>query len=56
MRFVIDTNVVAYYLLRTKPFADEARRFLAIAGIGLAPAVRRPRLPTWCGWRFEPVL
>jgi predicted nucleic acid-binding protein len=30
---------MAYYLLGTKPFADEARRFLAVVGIGLAPVL-----------------
>ena len=37
MRFVVDTNVVAYYLLGTQPFAAEARRFLLIVSAGLAP-------------------
>ena len=27
MRAVVDTNVVAYFLLGTEPFVDEARRF-----------------------------
>ena len=27
MKAVVDTNVVAYYLLGTKPFVDEVRRF-----------------------------
>jgi len=39
MKFVIDTNVVAYYLLGTKPFADEARGFLTFARNGLAPVL-----------------
>ena len=39
MRFVIDTNVLAYYLLGTKPFAAEARRFLAGVGGGMAPVL-----------------
>jgi predicted nucleic acid-binding protein len=37
--FVIDTNVVAYYLLGTKPFTAEARSFLATVGTGLAPVL-----------------
>ena len=37
MKLVIDTNVVAYYLLGTQPFAGEARRFLAGVGTGMAP-------------------
>jgi predicted nucleic acid-binding protein len=36
---VIDTNVVAYYLLGTEPFVEEARQFISIASHGLAPAV-----------------
>jgi len=39
MTFVIDTNVVAYYLLGTQPFANEARRFLATVGHGIAPVL-----------------
>jgi predicted nucleic acid-binding protein len=39
VKFVIETNVVAYYLLGTQPFAQEARRFLAGVGTGLAPVV-----------------
>jgi predicted nucleic acid-binding protein len=35
---VVDTNVVAYYLLGTEPFADEARAFLRAAGAMSAPA------------------
>jgi predicted nucleic acid-binding protein len=34
---VVDTNVVAYYLLGTKPFADEARRFWRAAAEVWAP-------------------
>jgi predicted nucleic acid-binding protein len=39
MTFVIDTNVVAYFLLGTMPFASEAERFMAVAKHGLAPVV-----------------
>lgn len=39
MTFVIDTNVVAYYLLGTLPYVHEARRFLAAVGNGLAPVL-----------------
>lgn len=35
---VVDTNVVAYYLLGTEPFADEARRFWRAAKSVSAPA------------------
>lgn len=39
MRAVVDTNVVAYYLLGTKPFADEAARFWRQVESPLAPAL-----------------
>jgi len=39
VKFVIDTNVLAYYLLGTKPFADEARRFLTVVDRGMAPVL-----------------
>ena len=39
MRAVVDTNVVAYYLLGTPPFAAEARGFWRRAGETLAPAL-----------------
>ena len=35
---VVDTNVVAYYLLGTEPFADEVRAFWRAAGAVSAPA------------------
>jgi predicted nucleic acid-binding protein len=35
---VVDTNVVAYYLLGTEPFADEVRAFWRAAGSVSAPA------------------
>src|SRR5262245_20447347 len=35
---VVDTNVVAYYLLGTEPFADEARAFWRGGGAMSAPA------------------
>jgi len=34
---VVDTNVVAYYLLGTEPFVDEVRRLWQIADQTLAP-------------------
>ena len=39
MRAVIDTNVVAYYLLGTEPFVDEARRFWHVVRDPVAPAL-----------------
>jgi predicted nucleic acid-binding protein len=38
MSAVVDTNVVAYYLLGTEPFAVEARRFWHATDQPLAPA------------------
>lgn len=35
---VVDTNVVAYYLLRTEPFAEEATAFWNSAGVVYSPA------------------
>ena len=37
MKAVVDTNVVAYYLLGTEPFLDEARRFWRIITEAYAP-------------------
>ena len=39
MNAVVDTNVVAYYLLGTEPFVDETQRFWRAVGRPLAPAV-----------------
>lgn len=39
MKAVVDTNVVAYHLLGTPGFAEEAGRFLRRAGELVAPAV-----------------
>ena len=39
MRAVVDTNVVAYYLLGTKPFADETAPFWRHVESPLAPAL-----------------
>lgn len=39
MRAVVDTNVVAYFLLGTQPFVDEARRFWHTVGEVMAPAI-----------------
>lgn len=37
MKAVVDTNVVAYYLLGTEPFIDEARRFWRTVEEACAP-------------------
>lgn len=39
MRAVVDTNVIAYFLLGTLPFADEAREFWRVVSEPVAPAV-----------------
>lgn len=39
IRAVVDTNVVAFYLLGTEPFAEEAGRFWRAADQVIAPAV-----------------
>ena len=39
MRAVVDTNVVAYYLLGTEPFVNEARRFWEAVREPIAPAL-----------------
>lgn len=39
MNAVVDTNVVAYYLLATEPFVDEARQFWRVVSQPLAPAI-----------------
>jgi predicted nucleic acid-binding protein len=39
MKAVVDTNVVAYFLLGTEPFAAEASHFLASISNPMAPAL-----------------
>lgn len=39
MNAVVDTNVVAYYLLGTEPFAGEAGRFWRVVKEALAPTL-----------------
>lgn len=39
MNAVVDTNVVAYYLLATEPFAEETRRFWRAVAQPLAPTL-----------------
>ena len=38
MKAVVDTNVVAYYLLGTEPFVDEVRQFWRTVEEPIAPA------------------
>lgn len=38
MKVVVDTNVVAYYLLKTEPFFEEARKFWRAVSRPMAPA------------------
>ena len=38
MRVVVDTNVLAYYLLKTEPFVDELRGFWRRVEAAHAPA------------------
>ena len=38
MTVVVDTNIVAYYLLRTEPFVDEVRRLWRAVTDPLAPS------------------
>ena len=46
MKAVVDTNVLAYFLLGTRPFVDEASRFWHALDDALAPAVW---LGAWAG-------
>ena len=39
MKAVVDTNVIAYFLLGTRPFVEEASRFWHVLDGALAPAV-----------------
>ncbi len=39
MKAIVDTNVVAYFLLGTEPFAAEAQRFLAHLSNPMAPVL-----------------
>lgn len=39
MNAVVDTNVVAYYLLGTEPFVEESRRFWGVIALPFAPTL-----------------
>ena len=55
MRAVIDTNVLAYFLLGTRPFVDEASRFWHTVDGTVAPAVWEAELANvvWMAIRAE---
>jgi predicted nucleic acid-binding protein len=36
---VVDTNVIAYFVLGTEPFVDETREFMAVLDEAWAPAI-----------------
>jgi len=36
---VVDTNVIAYFVLGTEPFVDETREFMAVLDDAWAPAI-----------------
>jgi predicted nucleic acid-binding protein len=52
---VVDTNVIAYFLLGTEGFVDEARDFMAALEDGWAPAVWEAELATvlWMATRHK---
>jgi predicted nucleic acid-binding protein len=52
---VIDTNVVAYFLLGTDRFVDEARDFMSALGEGWAPALWEAELANvlWMATRHK---
>jgi len=49
VRVVVDTNVIAYFLLGTEPFADEARQFWQTVGQTIAPALWEAELANVVG-------
>ena len=55
MRAVVDTNVLAYFLLGTRPFVDEASRFWHTVDGTVAPAVWEAELANvvWMAIRAE---
>ena len=58
MRAVVDTNVLAYFLLGTRPFVDEASRFWHAVDGTVAPAVWEAELANvvWMAIRAEVML
>src|SRR5215471_17238877 len=55
MRAVVDTNVIAYLLLGTEQYVDEARTFLASLGEAQAPALWEAELANvlWMATRHK---
>ena len=55
MRAVVDTNVLAYFLLGTRPFVDEASRFWHAVDSTIAPTVWEAELANvvWMAIRAE---
>ena len=55
MRAVVDTNVLAHFLLGTRPFVDEASRFWHAVDATVAPAVWEAELANvvWMAIRAE---
>ena len=55
MRAVVDTNVLAYFLLGTRPLVDEASRFWHAVNGAIAPAVWEAELANvvWMAIRAE---
>ena len=55
MKAVVDTNVVAYLLLGTEQYVDEARTFLASVSLALAPALWEAELANvlWMATRHK---
>jgi predicted nucleic acid-binding protein len=58
MRAVVDANVLAYFLLGTRPFVDEASRFWHAVDGTVAPAVWEAELANvlWMAIRAEVIL
>jgi predicted nucleic acid-binding protein len=58
MRAVVDTNVIAYFLLGARPFVEEASRFWHAIDGALAPAVWEAELANviWTAVRAEVIL
>jgi predicted nucleic acid-binding protein len=55
VKAVVDTNVVAYLLLGTEQYADEAREFLGSLAEGMAPGVWEAELANvlWMATRHK---
>jgi predicted nucleic acid-binding protein len=58
MKAIVDTNVLAYFLLGTHPFVDEASRFWRTLDGAIAPAVWEAELANviWMAVRADVIL